>query len=76
MNDGPRPERRDNRRRDRRHELAVHYNLGLLVKCSCGMTVGGRRYEDRMVITLSDLLELVRLHSSQLDHPAGKGIRP
>lgn len=67
-------ERREGRRRD--HELAVHYNLGLIVRCSCGMTVGGRRYEDRTVITLSDLLELVRLHSSQINHPSGKGLRP
>jgi len=66
----------DERRAPRRnvaHELSVHYSLGLIVKCSCGMVVGGRRYEDRSTISLSDLLELVRLHSSQLNHPAGKG---
>ena len=59
-----------NRREDRsvgRHTLTVKA-LGdhqLRVICTCGMVVGGKRYTDRTSVTLTDLLELVRLHSPE-----------
>lgn len=60
----------NNRRAERpeRHGLRVSVVGGALqVSCSCGTVVGGRRYEDATMMTLADLLELVRLHSMQLD---------
>jgi hypothetical protein len=36
----------------------------LQVRCACGVIVGGKRFADRTAISLGDLLELVRLHST------------
>lgn len=63
------------RRRQRpsmRHALSVHLagnasqGMHLEVRCECGMVVGGRRFYDRQYVSLTDLLELVRLHRKQL----------
>lgn len=50
------------------HALYVRWNAGLEVRCICGMVVGGNRYLDRDEISLSDLLELVRLHRKQVNY--------
>lgn len=52
-----------------KHSLYVRaYAEGLTVRCMCGRTIGGQRFEDRTMITLADLLELVRLHSSDINN--------
>lgn len=63
-----------NRRADRverpdNHALTVKWNAGLQVRCSCGAFLGGRRLEDAVEVTLSDLLELVRIHYSEMNSP-------
>jgi hypothetical protein len=67
---------RTNERRKRgrdKHALAVHLAKGggaLEVRCTCGVVVGGQRFLDPVEISLSDLLELVRLHSQQVNSGA------
>ncbi len=54
--------------RQEQHALYVRmYGEGLTVRCLCGATLGGRRFEDRTMITLADMLELVRLHHSEIN---------
>lgn len=54
------------------HELSVHaVDGGLETRCACGKQVGGNRYEDRVTMSLGDLLELVRLHSNEVNYPKG-----
>jgi hypothetical protein len=54
-----------------KHETSVMATLQgvLVVQCSCGFKLGGR-YEDRMVMTLSDILAILRQHQSELNSPA------
>jgi hypothetical protein len=51
-----------------RHQTAVHL-MGdrLIVLCRCGKAMGGARYEDRRILSLSDILSMVREHSSELN---------
>jgi hypothetical protein len=65
---------RVNQRAERRaspshgHSLRVSVLDGALqVVCSCGATLTGKRHEDTTMMTLSDLLELVRIHSADLN---------
>ena len=45
----------------------VRWNLELQVYCSCGAKLGGRRLEDAREVSMSDLLELSRMHHSDLN---------
>lgn len=60
-----------NRRRPtphERHTLSVHVVAErLIVLCRCGKTVGGKRMEDRRAMSLIDLIELIRIHSQEVD---------
>lgn len=63
-----------NRREDRsdRHRLAVVSSgpaeAALDVSCACGRPVKLRRVEDRQSISMSDMLELFRMHLLAEDH--------
>lgn len=67
LNPGPAPERRRQPPGPLRHSLGVHLNDQhmLEVRCTCGIIVGGRRFSDRTMVSLADLLELVRIHSGE-----------
>lgn len=63
-----------NRRRhpaddDERHSLSVHLmGTRLIAMCRCGAIIGGHREQDSQQMSLLDLLELTRIHNSNINN--------
>lgn len=60
-------ERRRSNRPDQ-HETTILATLDgkLQVRCKCGLRMG-KRYEDSMVMSLGDIMEIIRMHHTELD---------